>query len=401
MKTRRLAGVVAAGALVAGAAAGCGSGSSAAKDEIVIGNIGTYSGALSSSLGPARGVIEAWAAGVNKAGGINGRTVKLVVKDDGGNATTALTAARELISKDKVVAIVGQISVNADTWAPVAAQAGVPVIGGMTSSSSMMTDPNFFPIGTNNVAQTYGKVATAAKLGKKMGDLYCAEAPVCATAAGTYRNYAPVVGIEVPVIQKILASAPNYTAPCQAIKDAGVQSYMIDQAAQVAVRVADECAAQGVKAKVIGSAGTVSTEWLKHPSVDGTLSVETAFPFFDTSTPATKAYQQLLKDNGLGDAGGGNGTYAYLGGKLFTAAVEQIGSAAVTKESVKKGLYALKGETLGGLVPSPLTFTEGKPTHLNCWFTIAIRGGAFVTPEGLKTNCAPADLVEAAIAKLR
>ena len=52
-----------------------------------------------------------------------------------------------------------------------------------------------------------------------------------------------------------------------------------------------------------------------------------------------------------------------------------------------KGLYALHGETLGGLAP-PLTFQHGKHS-VNCWFVMGIKGGAFTTPNGLRTDCEP------------
>ncbi|CAA9350002.1 MAG: hypothetical protein AVDCRST_MAG93-7067, partial [uncultured Chloroflexia bacterium] len=155
-----------------------------------------------------------------------------------------------------------------------------------------------------------------------------------------------------------------------------------------------------VTATLIGSAGTVSTEWLDHPSTEGTLSVELAFPFFDDSTPAAKEYQDFLKRHDLGDAGGGNATFAYLGAKLFEAAMENVGDGVTTPEAVKKGLYALKDETLGGLVPQPLTFDEDAATPIRCWFLIAIEDGKFVTPQGLKTECAPQEFVDKAIAEL-
>ena len=400
MRMRRLARMAAGVSVVAATLVGCGGESGNTNDKIVLGTIGTFTGPSSSSLGPVRAVLEGWVADINDAGGIDGRTVELIVKDDGGNATTALTAARELVERHRVAAIVGQVSVVADTWASVASGAGVPVIGGIPSTAANMTDPNFFPIGTSNVAQTYGKVATAAKVGDSMGDLYCAEAPVCATAASHYSEYGQLVGIDVPVVQKILATAPNYTAPCEAIKNSGVDSYMIDHATEIAVRVADACADQGVTATLIGSAGTVSTEWLDHPSTEGTLSVELAFPFFDDSTPAAKEYQDFLKRHDLGDAGGGNATFAYLGAKLFEAAMENVGDGVTTPDAVKKGLYALKDETLGGLVPQPLTFDEDAATAIRCWFLIAIEDGKFVTPQGLKTECAPQEFVDKAIAEL-
>ena len=53
----------------------------------------------------------------------------------------------------------------------------------------------------------------------------------------------------------------------------------------------------------------------------------------------------------------------------------------------------MKDETLEGLTV-PLTFTEGRPTIVNCYFTIGIEDGEFTMPEGLEYTCAPDDLIE-------
>ena len=48
----------------------------------------------------------------------------------------------------------------------------------------------------------------------------------------------------------------------------------------------------------------------------------------------------------------------WASGELFKAAVDASGSGPVTSASVKRGLYALKNETLGGL-SGPLNFVPG------------------------------------------
>jgi branched-chain amino acid transport system substrate-binding protein len=77
--------------------------------ELVIGAVLPQSGNL-SALGPpmiegARMAVE----DINEAGGINGKPVRLIVKDDGGAADDdlALTSVDELINNEKVDAIVG------------------------------------------------------------------------------------------------------------------------------------------------------------------------------------------------------------------------------------------------------------------------------------------------------
>ena len=53
---------------------------------------------------------------VNKAGGINGRQVQLIVEDEKDSPASAVNAVQKLINVDKVVAIVGPMT-SGDTMA--------------------------------------------------------------------------------------------------------------------------------------------------------------------------------------------------------------------------------------------------------------------------------------------
>jgi branched-chain amino acid transport system substrate-binding protein len=68
-------------------------------------------------------------AEINKAGGIKGRMLELVVYDSQGDATKAVQAATRLIKEDKVVAIIGP-STTGDTMAviPIVEKAQIPMI---------------------------------------------------------------------------------------------------------------------------------------------------------------------------------------------------------------------------------------------------------------------------------
>lgn len=66
----------------------------------------------------------------NEKGGINGTPIKLIFQDTGGDEAGAINAFQTLISKDKVVGIVGPtLSQQAFSASPIADRAKVPVIG--------------------------------------------------------------------------------------------------------------------------------------------------------------------------------------------------------------------------------------------------------------------------------
>lgn len=77
-----------------------------AQAEIKIGEINSYS-ALPSFTEPYRKGWQLALEEVNAAGGINGKKLVVVSKDDGGKPADAVTAANELVSSEKVVMLTG------------------------------------------------------------------------------------------------------------------------------------------------------------------------------------------------------------------------------------------------------------------------------------------------------
>ncbi|MGD0168656.1 MAG: ABC transporter substrate-binding protein, partial [Smithella sp.] len=78
-----------------------------AAPSVKIGALFSVSGPASFLGEPERNTAEMMVAEINKAGGIKGRKLELIVYDTQGDATKAVQAANKLIKDDKVVAIIG------------------------------------------------------------------------------------------------------------------------------------------------------------------------------------------------------------------------------------------------------------------------------------------------------
>lgn len=356
-------------------------------DTIVIGTLGAPSAMMD--------VMEASVEALNEAGGIDGKQVKLIYKETTTEGTDAPAAVKELIDQDHVVAIVGQTSNTDAQWQQYPAQKGVPVIGGLNVNTPYVTNPMFFPTGSNIYAMGYGIGEVAARYGPKVGNLYCAESPQCASS----KEFAPVLdgllGTTTDPQVEISSTASDFTAACQALIDADVDTYKVAADGPVVAKVATACADQGLKARLVTADATVRSLFADIPQLDGTVAVGSTVPFIDDSTPGTKAYQEMLAEF-LPDIDGENGPLpmnSFIAVELFKKAVELGGTDEVTSKSILAGLYEMKDETLEGLTV-PLTFTQGRPTIVNCYFTMGIEDGEFTMPEGLEYTCAPDDLIE-------
>ena len=98
-------------ALLLAAWAALGLPSIAHADDIKIGEINSYS-ALPGFTEPYRKGWQLAVEEINKAGGVNGKTLVVVSRDDGGKPDAAVTAANELVANDGVAMIAGTFFSN-------------------------------------------------------------------------------------------------------------------------------------------------------------------------------------------------------------------------------------------------------------------------------------------------
>lgn len=93
--------------LACGAALLCGlAAPAAAKDTIKIGELNSYK-AQPAFLGPYKNGMILAVEQINAAGGVNGKQLELVIRDDNGNPGDAVRAAEELLSREKVDVLTG------------------------------------------------------------------------------------------------------------------------------------------------------------------------------------------------------------------------------------------------------------------------------------------------------
>ena len=375
-----------------GSGGGTGSTSSQSRSRntcrvLVFGIIGSFSGAVGSQGGPI--AASAWAAKTNDAGGLNGSQVRVVTVDTASATGAGLTGAKKLIENDHAVALF-DFDEEDSTWLPYAETKGVPVIAFTTSGSA--TSPDAFPITEAQLALAYALPSLGKTLGDRFGIIYCAETPSCGGLGSLITKNAKTIGLDIPVSLKVSSSAPDYTAACQSLKSAGVQGYVVISGAALVKKIADQCYQQGLHAKLVQNGAQVATSWKSDPAMDGVLISDNAAPYFSDASPAHAAYRAALTQYASKSIGGDLDNslmeVAWLQGELISAAATHV-TGAITAQSLKQGLYALKGETLGGMI-QPVTYTPNEPTSLPCYFSWSIEGGQYTAVNGDKYMCAPA-----------
>jgi branched-chain amino acid transport system substrate-binding protein len=383
---------VAAGLSVVGGAAVSQSAGAKTLAPLVIGNICSCTGPEASSVAQTGPTSLAWASWIDAHGGIDGRMVKVIVKDDGYNPSTALSDAQTLVEQDHVIAIMDNSFVD-QGWQDYIKQQGVPVLGD-TESVAGYTNPDFFTPGltfNNSPAATADSIKKAGV--KKMADLYCVEVAICAQSASELKASMAKIGLTMVYQGGIGFAAPNYTAQCLAAKQAGATGMEVADASGVVVKVAANCAAQGYEPVEFGGDGTVSKSWLTTPGMQGNVDVQPDLPWFVHDAATKQMYEALDKYAPAVPAGPNFGeivVQVWAEATEFKLAAEAAHlSATPTAAEITKGLYALpKGTTLDGIAPPLSGFVKGKTANNKCFFLMGINHGKFVTLDGNKPVCA-------------
>jgi branched-chain amino acid transport system substrate-binding protein len=227
-------GLVAASALALGCddktspkAGPAGSGAPAAAALPAEWKVGAYlslSGAETEFGTQTKEGIELAVDGQNKAGGIKGKPIKALYEDDKSNPQEASNKVLQLITRDKVVALLGEVaSSRSKAGGIVANKNKIPMI---TPSS---TNPEVTQVGpyvfrvcfTDDVQGKMGAEFVVKTLGKKrIAILYASDVLYSSGLAKEFKDQAKALGAEIVIEKSFLQTETNFTTYLNEIKAA-------------------------------------------------------------------------------------------------------------------------------------------------------------------------------------
>ena len=138
--------------------------------DILIGQSVVLSGPMAANGVLYNKGIALYLDAVNARGGVHGRPVRLLVADDGYNPDKAKENTQRFIDKDKVVALFGYTGTGVTlATAPLAEQAGVPLLAPMTGASQVheKTIKHLFVLRANYVDEMRKMVEHLTTLGTR------------------------------------------------------------------------------------------------------------------------------------------------------------------------------------------------------------------------------------------
>ncbi len=303
-----------------------------------------------------RAGIEAYFAKINEAGGIKGRKIVLISKDDGYEPGEAIKNVRELIEQDKVFMLIGGVGTpTAQAVVPIAEKAQIPFVGAFTGAEFLRNPFKKYVI---NVRGSYYQETE--RIAQYLVDEKGLKKIACFYQNDGY-GQAGLSGIEIALKKRglELVATGTYERNTVAVKSALLNIKKAGPDAVVMIGVYKPCAEFIKLAKQIGMQDTVyaNISFVGTNSLaaelgaagDGTIITQVvSFPD-DESVPLVKEYREALKKYQPNFAPGFVSLEGYMVGKFFAMAVESL-KGDLTRENFIQSVQETGSFDLGGIV---------------------------------------------------
>jgi len=345
-------------------------------------------------------VAQAWADWINATqGGLKGHPVKVVTEDTQSVPGTAAGEARQLVEQDHAVAIVAMSSYAATMYTYLAGQK-IPLIGGDGGARSP-GDNLWFPVDAAGAGIFEGPAVVAKDSGaKSIAGAVCSESAACQQIAGALKSYAPTIGLAYKGSVSMSNSATTATAQCLEFAGSGADSVAVYLGLNAASLIVSDCRSQGYKGSFIQLAPVDKTFQTLNAQM---LSLNRGFPWWSTAAPVVQYRSVMAAYQPSADYESSQASETWASLQILSYAMDKSGpaaSAAVTGPDVITALQtAVKGVTLDGILPQPITYSASGDTVINCfWATQYSPGGKYTTlPSPNSGNGAKGDLASQCI----
>jgi branched-chain amino acid transport system substrate-binding protein len=335
----------------------------------------------------------------NAEGGVNGRQIKLVVRDDLSTPTGNLSASQELVQQEHAFSVIDDSTAVYGGY-KILQQQGVPVTGGAWDGIEWGTQPNTNMFSWSGLRDpTLPQASFSSQYFKQKGVTNMAvvswgspssavQAAKVATAALKYE------GLKVGYTNyTVPLGSADMTAVALAMKQAGVDGLLpvMGDISNIALIVAANQAGLHLKAATVpsGYGQTLLGNPTAVQALQGTAFTVQSAPV-EINTAATKAWQDALaKYVHFTGVPGFDYEHGWLSTDLMIKGLEVAGQDP-TRQSFISNLRQVTGYTAGGLLPTAINFTFGQDPTPGCGWFVVLKGKEFVPdPANGSPLCGP------------
>lgn len=354
-------------------------------NEILLGQSCALSGPAEALGIGMRSGLNAYFSKINERGGINGRRIRLISRDDSYEPDKAIVNTRTLIEKENVFLLIGAVGTpTSKAVVPIAEKAKVPFFCPFTGAEFLRNPFKKYVINLRgSYFQETEKLAQYLIDKKKVKNIAC-----------FYQNddygLAGLEGIQNALAKRKmeLVATGSYERNTVAVKSAILSIRKARPDAIVMVGAYKPCAEfiklsrkTGMGKTVFCNISFVGTEALQQELGDageGCIISQVVILPWDDTIPIVQEYIDDMKKYQPEAKIGFVSLEGYMAGKLFCAVSESV-EGDLTRENFLSAIEKKKEFDLGGVV---LQFGPGDHQGMDEVFLTIIKGGKIVSIEG-------------------
>jgi branched-chain amino acid transport system substrate-binding protein len=348
------------------------SGPVAAQDVIKIGVTQPLTGAFAASGNYVAQGAKIAEDDINKAGGVLGKKIQLVIEDNKSNPTEAVATAEKLIGKDKVPVMMGAWSSTLTLAVmPKLMEYGVPMLV-ETSSSGKITvsgNPWIFRISPTSEMEAKAFTPMVKKLGIKKASFLSTNNDFGLGAAKEFSAMLKGQGIEIGAMETMDPKATDFSAQLAKIKASGSDTVFVTTAVEQITLILKQAKEQQLTARIITTGGSNSPDQLIQQagdSANGSLHLVFFTPWFPDAVKNPGVARKFVNEwNARKHHVGGltEGFRGYDGITTIVAAIKAAGKA--DSKAIQQALWNVKVHGINGDIAFIKQGPKGKESAQN------------------------------------
>ena len=265
---------------------------------------------------------------INARGGIGGTPIRLVYQDAAGDENSAINAFQNLITKERVVGIVGPtLSQQAFAADPIAERAKIPVLGPSNTAKGIPQIGNYIarvsaPVTVIAPAALKQALKIDPKI-KRVAVMYAQNDAFSVSETGIFQDTIKAQGLTIATVQKSQTTDTDFTTQVTAVLNAKADLVVISALAADGGNIIKQLRQLSYKGLIVGGNGFNTTNLFPvcQKDCDGLLVAQAYSPLQSSATNQVfvKEYRALYKKDPPQFA-----AQAYAGVQVFADALRVI-----------------------------------------------------------------------------
>ena len=304
--------------------------------------------------------IKAYFDSINAAGGVNGRPLKIINKDDDLNAQKMVAITKELIADKDVLALVGYLNSGGLTElakANLPGEAGIAMIAPLQGNREIVEAANFFPFRSGYADEVEALIKEAKSTQKQKIAILSYNVSfgpsAVKVAEETAKKYGlPVTGSTALTIAASEKSDAALRAAVDKIAASGADAVFVAAAGRGIIDIVKLFRGSAAKNIQIYTMSVALAEELVKgtgPEMARGVVISQAVPFpFSATLPVVREYQKVMKQHAPDKELSFSSLEGFIGAKLAVEAARRAGKEP-TREKIVDALQNLGNYDLGGV----------------------------------------------------